>query len=1072
MKKKVKIISFLLLITILSSFFIYAKTNKEYIINKTFKTKYYSYLPQEAKDYIKKAYMETGEIIKTEKNSEENVPYLSPKYVKYLSLSDEEKDKVEEIPPIYNITFSNEQSTEELPKTYDLRNVNENNYLSALKNQSTLDLCWDFATVEQIESNIMLHNNQPYNNSSLKFSTRQIDYASSTDGIKDYDNKENGTRKLTTGGNFMASTLILYNGLGLYNENDMPFNTTKQKKELSEVLNDAKTLYELDSSIYMPSMKSNATEQEWKEYNDTLKQFIMQYGGAYVGTQAPGPEYNCSAKNTDGINVIKVDTTCEQNGNHAMQLIGWDDDYEYSYCNNGTKHEELTAACSNENIVTGKGAWLLRNSWGNNNSYVYLAYGSLEDDVYIFKDLTSSENKTWDNNYHKNISPFEVGLKRVVDQTFEKEIDGEEKIEKIKFFSYAKNGTYNLSITSGDDEYLNIKKVTVPYPGIYTIDLSEDNVYVNNSEFQVKLASTNNTPLIDGTISVFTSNVSKKPIIKNSTESINLEQSSSNYSFRLYSTTKNIPSNTNLNYFLADKEGNDESEYLIIKNNTVANNKINTLVEISSEIKKGYHTLKVNYEGQTEDIQLLVGNGKITVQYNSNNETNESINQTIDILSSTEIQNNTFTREGYTFKEWNTASDGTGEAYTPGQVIESSVDDIMLYAIWTPNTYTISFDANGGEGSMERQEFIYDAEQPLAENTFINQQYQFVSWNTKADGTGIFYQNTQNILNLTSKNNEQITLYAMWNKVPDIYYKTHVQNVGWQDYSNNGKVSGTEGRALRLEAIQIKLLNKSYDGSIEYKTHIQNIGWESTFKKNDEISGTSGKSLRLEGIEIKLTGELANHYDIYYQVHAENFGWLGWAKNGEDAGTAGYSYRLEAIRIRIVNKNEKFPEYGKVDSFKGKVQYQTHIQYEGWQNYKKDGEMSGTSGRSLRLEGIKIKTNINSYKGDIEYKTHIQNIGWEDKYHKNGEISGTSGKSLRLEGIIIRLTGEMSNYYDIYYRVHAENFGWLNWAKNDEKAGTEGYSYRLEGIEIVIVKKGQKPPIRMNTNNDKTFIKK
>ena len=48
---------------------------------------------------------------------------------------------------------------------------------------------------------------------------------------------------------------------------------------------------------------------------------------------------------------------------------------------------------------------------------------------------------------------------------------------------------------------------------------------------------------------------------------------------------------------------------------------------------------------------------------------------------------------------------------------------------------------------------------------------------------------------------------------------------------------------------------------------------------------------------------------------------------------------------------------------------------------------------------------------------------------KDNQLSGTSGKSLRLEAIQIRLTGEIANAYDVYYRVHIEDKGWLNWAK-------------------------------------------
>jgi uncharacterized protein YjdB len=296
-----------------------------------------------------------------------------------------------------------------------------------------------------------------------------------------------------------------------------------------------------------------------------------------------------------------------------------------------------------------------------------------------------------------------------------------------------------------------------------------------------------------------------------------------------------------------------------------------------------------------------------------------------------------------------------------------------------------------------------------------------------------------------------------------VAYTTHVQNIGWQDYVKDGAMAGTSGKSLRLEGIRIKLDNQGYEGNILYKTHVQNEGWESSYKKDDEISGTQGKSYRLEAIKIKLTGSIKDYYDVYYRVHAENFGWLGWARNDEEAGTAGYSYRLEGIEIKLVPKGTSFPEYGKKEAYKDKnaaskdklVGYTTHVQNIGWQKYVYDGAMAGTSGKSLRLEGIKIKLENQKYDGNILYRTHIQNIGWEKSFKKNNEMSGTEGKSYRLEGIEIKLDGGMKEHYDIYYRVHAENFGWLGWAKNGEQAGTAGYSYRLEGIEIKLVPKGE-----------------
>ena len=69
----------------------------------------------------------------------------------------------------------------------------------------------------------------------------------------------------------------------------------------------------------------------------------------------------------------------------------------------------------------------------------------------------------------------------------------------------------------------------------------------------------------------------------------------------------------------------------------------------------------------------------------------------------------------------------------------------------------------------------------------------------------------------------------------------------------------------------------------------------------------SGQAKRLEAICIALTGDMQRHYDVYYRVHAQSFGWLGWAKNGAPAGTAGYAKRLEGIEIRLVPKGQAAP---------------------------------------------------------------------------------------------------------------------------------------------------------------------
>ncbi|WP_180271137.1 hypothetical protein [Fredinandcohnia onubensis] len=313
-----------------------------------------------------------------------------------------------------------------------------------------------------------------------------------------------------------------------------------------------------------------------------------------------------------------------------------------------------------------------------------------------------------------------------------------------------------------------------------------------------------------------------------------------------------------------------------------------------------------------------------------------------------------------------------------------------------------------------------------------------------------------------------LTIKPYVNNQPTITYSTHIQSYGWQNFVENGQMSGTSGEAKRLEAIKIQLKDISQNqGEVQYKTHVQTYGWQN-WVSNGQISGTSGEGKRLEAIQIQLTGEIASAYDIYYRVHAQTYGWLDWAKNGQSAGTSGLGKRLEGIEVKLVPKGESAP--GSITKpFIQKeptVSYSTHVQTYGWQGYVENGQMSGTSGQAKRLEAIKIQLRDLPTSGGVQYKTHVQTYGWQN-WASDGRISGTSGEAKRLEAIQIQLTGDLSKRYDIYYRVHVESYGWLDWAKNGQSSGTEGKAKRLEGIEIKIVPKGNGAP--GNTTNP--FIK-
>ena len=291
--------------------------------------------------------------------------------------------------------------------------------------------------------------------------------------------------------------------------------------------------------------------------------------------------------------------------------------------------------------------------------------------------------------------------------------------------------------------------------------------------------------------------------------------------------------------------------------------------------------------------------------------------------------------------------------------------------------------------------------------------------------------------------------YSENSNIFKIKYQSHIQDIGWEKYAvENGEMSGTEGKSKRIEAMQIYFdtFNKqlSENVNIKYQGHIQDIGWQD-WKNEGEILGTEGQSKRLEAIKIKLDG--TSKYSIRYRVHIQEIGWQEWKYDGDVAGTTGESKRIEAIEIEVVKKENDYINENTL------INYKAHIQDIGNTRYGFDGEIIGTTGRGLRLEGINIKLNETLLPNmSLIIDTHIQNIGWK-KGFTDKQFIGTTGKSLRMEAIKIRLKGENAQKYDIKYRVHVQDIGWQEWKANGEMAGTEGQAKRIEAIQMKIVEK-------------------
>jgi len=633
-KNKILILSTVLFLFVLIISIIIPKLLFKTNIEKVLETISYSYLPKEAKNYIKEVYEESGEIILTEKNKKENLPYLNPKYVVYLSLSEEEKKEVYDIPESYTIDYVYESNaTSTLPSKYDLRDVDGNNYITPMQNQGNLGLCWSFSTIEQVESYLMLKSKKSYNSATERFSVRQMDYATSTNGIINYSN-ENGYRELTTGGNFFIASEIMSNGLTLVNNQYMEYNENTKQKYLEDILNYDLSSYEVDSTVVIPNIRTDATEAQFNSYIDLIKSYVLEYGGAYVGTESPN--YTCGSLNYDNTYLIRIDNSCIQNAGHAMQIIGWDDDYDYKYCKMGYYHTGDTSTCNESNLVTGKGAWILKNSWGTyegyeNLQYVYLAYDSLNSNIAFTTELSKMSERTWDNNYHENFFADNSGYTSTQDiASFNKIDSSSEKVEKVKFLAYAISGVYNVSIKSDNENYKNIKQVEVVFPGIYTIDLSNEDIIITDSDFDVIVTGINGSNLVTGTISAFTSTTDSEKVIETNDIVIPTRydaKENEDYEFFIYSKTKNITSNDIIKFSLFDGDI-DVTKYLDIVNEVsdneveVAKNDIYAHMVIDSKIGQGVYTLKMKH-GEYESTSLITlgellnvkGNGTVDSPY-------------------------------------------------------------------------------------------------------------------------------------------------------------------------------------------------------------------------------------------------------------------------------------------------------------------------------------------------------------------------------------------------------------------------------------------------------------------------
>ena len=301
--------------------------------------------------------------------------------------------------------------------------------------------------------------------------------------------------------------------------------------------------------------------------------------------------------------------------------------------------------------------------------------------------------------------------------------------------------------------------------------------------------------------------------------------------------------------------------------------------------------------------------------------------------------------------------------------------------------------------------------------------------------------------------------------VNNVSVSAHVQNIGWMDPVGSGKVAGSTGRGLNLEALRISLevdgatSQEQVANALSVEAHVSNVGWQAAVG-NGGTAGTTGQSRAVEALRVRLSADLSARYTVWYRVHSAEFGWLGWACDGADAGSAGYGRAVQAVQVAVLPKGDPAP--GDTSTpFKNRVDdpasisVRSHSSNIGWMSPVVSGSVAGTTGRGLPMEALEAQLDWYGHSGSIRLRGHVSNIGWQQ--WSVGRC-GTTGKSQRLEAVQIRLTGEAAEKYDIWYCAHVSGIGWLDWACNGAAAGSAGKGRAIEAVKVVLVEKGGAAP--------------
>ncbi len=244
-------------------------------------------------------------------------------------------------------------------------------------------------------------------------------------------------------------------------------------------------------------------------------------------------------------------------------------------------------------------------------------------------------------------------------------------------------------------------------------------------------------------------------------------------------------------WYDTDGDGEHDSDKLTVNGVTGGSTDI-TISLLQTDSKKVISTKKVS---------VTIG-PNYTVSYNSNGGSGAPGTQTKYYGKTLSLSNTKPTRTGYTFQGWSTSSIATSATYTAGSSYTSN-SDVKLYAVWKPYEYTVSYNANGGEGAPAAQTKYYGRTLTLSRTEPTRSGYDFLGWSTSSTANSATYA-----AGGSYTSNGSVTLYAVW---------------GSNEYTVSYNANGGEGEP----ASQTKTYNEALTLSniVPTRTGYMFLGW-------------------------------------------------------------------------------------------------------------------------------------------------------------------------------------------------------------------------------------------------------